>query len=60
MQQALATQRKLLVLSYREHLQHWLTGCYKECHAEKVRWFLRDFIDFVVRGFAVPDLEHGG
>ena len=60
MQQALATQRKLLVLSYQEHLQHWLTSCYKECHAEKVRWFLRDFIDFVVRGFAVLDLEHGG
>jgi hypothetical protein len=28
-------------------LTEWLTGCIKVCEAERVKWFLRDFLDYV-------------
>jgi PD-(D/E)XK nuclease superfamily len=37
--------------AYGVEFRGWLTGCYKECQSEKVRWFLRDFIDYVERNF---------
>jgi hypothetical protein len=29
----------------------WLKECFKECEAEKVRWFLRDFITWIGKNF---------
>ena len=49
----LRTQGRLRVLTYRPDLQRWLETCYKECHAEKVRWFLRDFAKYVTQHFPI-------
>jgi hypothetical protein len=33
-------------------IEDWLTGCVKVCKAERVRWFLRDMLDYVGINFA--------
>ncbi len=38
---------KLITLSYRQLLLPWLKECLKECEADKVRWFIRDFISWI-------------
>ncbi|EDP76309.1 PD-(D/E)XK nuclease family protein [Hydrogenivirga sp. 128-5-R1-1] len=38
---------KLITLSYGEFLKSWLKECLKECEADKVRWFIRDFISWI-------------
>ncbi len=43
---------KLLVFSYGDDLKNWLENCYKECKAEKMRWFLHDFIDYIETNFS--------
>ena len=42
---------KLLCSSYRRFLLPWLRESFKECEAEKVRWFLRDFIIWIEEKF---------
>jgi hypothetical protein len=51
--QRLEDEGKLKILSYAVGFKAWLIACYKECRAEKIRWFLNDFIDFVERNFAI-------
>ena len=34
-------------LDYDNFLKSWLLCCYKECEAEKIRWFIKDFIDWI-------------
>ncbi len=36
-------------LDYRTGVYHWLERCGQECKAEKVRWFLQDFAEYVSR-----------
>lgn len=43
----LKTAGNLRCISYRVEIRTWLENCIKECRAEKVRWFLRDLIDYV-------------
>ena len=33
--------------SYKDLLKPWLKECLKECKAEKVRFFIQDFIDWI-------------
>lgn len=47
----LEREKKFTIFSYTIELKDWLESCYKECRAEKVRWFLRDFIDFIEENF---------
>jgi hypothetical protein len=49
--ETLYREGKLGVFAYRPHVQGWLEACYRECHSEKVRWFLRDFVEYVIQGF---------
>jgi hypothetical protein len=37
------------VLSYTQVMCQWLDECIRECQAEKVRWFLRDFRDYILQ-----------
>lgn len=37
------------VLSYPDVMCQWLDECIRECQAERVRWFLRDFRDYILR-----------
>ena len=43
----LKKEGKLVSLSYRELLIPWFRECLKECEAEKIRWFIRDFISWI-------------
>ncbi len=38
---------KYFECSYRDLLEPWLKECLKECKAEKVRFFIQDFIDWI-------------
>jgi hypothetical protein len=59
--EALKQNGRLKVLTYFTHVKNWLESCYKECKAEKVRWFLRDFIDYIEDNFkqSLIELEGG-
>ena len=50
----------LLVLSYAIDFRRWLETCHLRCKAEKIRWFLMDFIEFVGREFPSGTEEEGG
>jgi len=48
----LATLRRakqFRILAYRTDLHRWLEGCYRDCRADKVRWFLQDLAKYVQR-----------
>ena len=47
LKEELKKEGKFVELSYRRFLIPWLKECFKECEAEKVRWFLRDFISWI-------------
>ena len=51
----LESEGKLKTISYPIEFKNWLESCYKECKAEKVRWFLRDFIKYVERKFKIQE-----
>ena len=42
---------KLVVLNYVEDVVQWLNNCYKECKAEKVRFFIQNFIAYIEKNF---------
>lgn len=42
---------KLLFTSYQKLLRPWLEECYKECESQKVRFFIKDFIDWINENF---------
>ena len=56
----LKEEGKFLDVSYASFLKPWLIRCYKECEAEKVRWFLKDFITWVEDNFKVKEVEEDG
>ena len=47
-----------VTMSYRDYsdgspsLEHWLRNCYEKCEAERVRWFLKDVLEYVRRTFS--------
>ncbi|MCW7077346.1 MAG: PD-(D/E)XK nuclease family protein [Candidatus Syntrophoarchaeum sp.] len=47
----LKQEGKFLEVSYNNFLKPWLIKCYKECEAEKVRWFLKDFVNWIEDNF---------
>ncbi len=42
---------KFLFTSYRKFLIPWLNDCYKECESQKVRFFLKDFKEWILKNF---------
>jgi hypothetical protein len=56
---ALEAEHRFHAIPYRcssgVSLHRWLTRCAEKCHADKVRWFLRDFADYVADQF--PEIE---
>ena len=53
----LERRSQLKILSYPKIMCAWLDECIRECEADKVRWFLRDFREYLLRQFPVSDLE---
>jgi hypothetical protein len=42
----LQSKKQFKIVSYEGELTNWLNSCYKECRAEKVRFFLKDFMEY--------------
>lgn len=55
----LLKEGKLVLWAYRGRFSKWLRRCHQVCEAEKVRWFLYDFMTYVAQKFAAP-MEAGG
>jgi len=55
--QRLEQQGKAKVISYPDKFKEWIKSCYKECKAEKIRWFLQDFVNYVERNFRIENEE---
>ncbi len=49
--QRLEEDGKLICVDYTGFLLPWLRECLKECEADKVRWFIRDFIAWIESNF---------
>src|SRR5207302_6520213 len=56
----LSNEKKLLLWAYQGDLRSWLKQCYKECEAEPIRIFLRNFIQYVDDTFRVTKEEESG
>lgn len=38
-------------------IAHWIAACQRRCEADKVRWFLKDLLEYIVRMFYSEQLE---
>ena len=55
-------QKRLLCLTvpYRQNsdehpsLENWLQQCWEQCEAERVRWFLKDLLEYIKSQFEIP------
>ena len=45
-------EKKLVLSAYRGRFHEWLERCYRVCAAEKVRWFLYDFMVYAEQTFS--------
>ena len=45
------------VLSYSKVMCQWLGDCIHECQSERVRWFLRDFREYLLHNLPQSDVE---
>ncbi len=43
--------RNFINVTYKELLIPWLEECYKNCESQKVRFFIKDFIDWINKNF---------
>ena len=48
---------KLIEASYQGFLKPWLRECFKVCKANKVKWFLWDFITWIEKRFPEESLK---
>ena len=54
-------QKHCLTMPYRSRdgklpsVENWVRRCGEQCEAERVRWFLRDFLEYVEKSFHLAD-----
>ncbi len=62
-------KRHCRTVSYRKtgraapSVENWIYRCWIECEAERVRWFLKDLLEYIQRKFELTDassVQHGG
>lgn len=51
LKEELKREGRLVVLNYQDDMKCWLQTCYKECKAEKIRAFIKDFIQYIDSNF---------
>ena len=56
----LKAEGKFFELSYNHFLKEWIKECIKECKADKVRFFLKDFLFWIKKNFPVEVFELKG
>jgi hypothetical protein len=47
----LKNENRFVTLCYRNQLSDWLRSCREKCEAERIRFFIQDFIDYIERTF---------
>ena len=47
LKEQMEAEGRLMVLTYADEMLTWLEHCYKECKAEKIRHFIKDFIHYI-------------
>ena len=53
----LKNDRKLICVSYSRHIREWIEECCRLCESDKFRWFLRDFMEYIIDNFPTYDVE---
>ena len=53
-------RKRCLTMPYRSRdgtpsVENWIRRCWEQCEAERVRWFLKDFLEYVEENFALAD-----
>ncbi|MGO8878314.1 MAG: PD-(D/E)XK nuclease family protein [Desulfomonilaceae bacterium] len=49
----LKNKNRFVTLCYRNDLSDWLRSCKQKCEAERIRFFLQDFTDYIERTFSL-------
>ena len=52
----LIDQGKLIMFPYPTLFIKWLKLCKRQCESEKYRWFLRDFIEYIITNFSFAEI----
>ena len=53
----LRKERKLICVSYSHDILEWVRECCQLCESDKFRWFLRDFMEYIIDNFPNYDVE---
>ena len=53
----LINERQLICISYSHDMLKWVRECCQLCESDKFRWFLRDFMDYIMDNFPTYDME---
>lgn len=53
----LESENKFKIISYYPDLKCWIDVCIKECKADKMKWFLLDFSNYIENNFTTDNLE---
>ena len=53
----LLKKRQLICISYSDDILKWIDECCRLCESDKFRWFLRDFMDYIIDNFPTYDME---
>ena len=53
----LKKERKLICVSYSHDMLKWIEECCRLCESDKFRWFLRDFMEYIIDNFPNYDVE---
>jgi hypothetical protein len=57
---SLEASNTLRYISYQRDVREWLEACFTQCKADKVRWFLRDLIEFIDERMADDGYQENG
>ena len=57
LREELKKERKLICISYNRDMLKWIEECCRLCESDKFRWFLRDFMNYMIDKFPTYDVE---
>ena len=57
LREKLKKESKLICVSYRDDILEWIEECCRLCESDKFRWFLRDFVEYMIDNFPTYDVE---
>ena len=55
--ESLMNEKKLICVSYNHDMLKWVEECCHRCESDKFRWFLRDFMNYMIDKFPTYDVE---